>query len=118
MSEAARAYYRLTLRRITPRMSDWLGELVERFGDEAVVGALEAEAARGDPGKLLERARDRLVGSRPTEQPRRIGRDEVLAIARGEQQLVGVVYWDWADLSPAEETEVLEWRTRVMGARR
>lgn len=118
MSEVARAYHRLTLRQVTPRVSEWLEELVEHFGEEAVVEALEAEADKGEHSKLLGRARERLVRSRPADKPRFIGRDELLAIARGEQVLVGTVYWDWADLTPDEETEVLEWRTRVMGARR
>lgn len=110
MSAAAQAYWRATLRQITPRVSDWLDELVEACGEDAVVAAIEAEAPRGDHARLLGRVRERLAREQPRpEWWRRIDRAELLAIVRGEQPLVGRVWFDTADLSRAEYDEVLAW---------
>jgi hypothetical protein len=110
MSAVAQAYWRATLRQITPRVAEWLEELVGACGEDAVVAAIEAEAARGDHARLLGRVRERLARERPhPEGWRRIDRAELLAIARGEQPLVGRVWFDTADLSAAEYDEVLAW---------
>lgn len=110
MSAAAQAYWRATLRQITPRVAEWLEELVEACGEEAVVEAIEAEASRGDHARLLGRVRERLAREQPhLEGWRRIDRDELLAVARGEQPLVGRVWFDTRDLSSAEYDEVLAW---------
>jgi len=110
---ASQAYWQATLQAVTPTIAAWLDQLVAEFGEDAVVEAIRAEAARGNHRKLLGRVQERLATKRASQPPPITflsGRD-VLAILRGERQPPeGRWCWDSRDLSGAEYDEVLRWR--------
>lgn len=120
---ATRVYAALTARSLSARTVEWLIELVERFGDDAVSDAIEVEAAKGELRHLLERARDRLARraiTASTAAPRELDRDELLGWARGawEPPSFPVIYDPGRlGLSPAEYREVERWALARRGMR-
>lgn len=117
--KATQTYDRVTGGRpLSVKVHEWIADLVTRFGDEQVAGALEAEApglaAKGKLGSLLYEARDRLIKEQLRHErhaPTEISGRDMLAIARGEQAEPDPPYvWDSRGLTGAEYHEILAWR--------
>ena len=111
---ATEVYAHTTARNVSGKMIDWITELVERFGDETVCAAIEAEAPKGDMRGLLGRARDRMARAAVAGQhhggPVELTRDQLLAWVRGtwEPEKYPVIY-DCIGMSAEEYREVLAW---------
>jgi hypothetical protein len=119
--KATQAYDRVTGGRpITEKTYAWINDLIERFGDEGVAGAIEAEGKAGDFDKLMGRVRNRLAlaaqrGSVGVAPALLTGHD-MLAIARGELAEPARPYrYDAGDLSVAEYRELLAAREERRG---
>lgn len=110
---ATRTWGTLTGRTVTPKTQNWIADLVERFGDDEVAAAIEAEA-RAQPtkmGSLLPRARDRLarLALADRDAPVFVDRDWLMAIVRGERLAPeGRYYYDSSALDRAEYDELVE----------
>lgn len=101
-------------RRLTASMYEWIDDLVGRFGDAAVAGAMEAEVGAGPMDKLMYRVRDRLAKKQNGERrmPIELTGKQMLAIARGEMEEPERPYiWDTRDLTLAEYHELLALRS-------
>ena len=116
---ATKVYAEITARGISTKTLEWLSDLVERFGDDEVAGALEAEGPKGDMKGLIGRARDRLAKeairttARPT--PPELTKAQLLAWVRSDQVPASFpVTFDPGRLGLAhdEYTEVLLWTGR------
>jgi len=98
-------------RPLTGKVYEWINDLVERFGDEAVAVAMEAEAKTGKLDRLLSRVRDRLASQVERRAPTEISGQDMLAIVRGERGEPDPPYvWDTRGLTAEEYHEILAWR--------
>ncbi|MBV9484595.1 MAG: hypothetical protein JO246_00905 [Frankiaceae bacterium] len=111
--KATQAYDQVTGGRpLSPKVHEWISDLVDRFGDDAVSVAIEGEAAAGKFDKLLYRVRDRLAAQQQrVSAPTEITGRQMLAIVRGAEQEPDPPYvWDPRGLTGAEYQEILAWR--------
>lgn len=111
--KATQAYDQVTGGRpLSPKVHEWISDLVERFGDEAVAVAIEGEGATGKFDKLLYRVRDRLASQQQRSvAPTEISGQDMLAIVRGGRVEPDPPYvWDTRGLTSAEYNEILAWR--------
>jgi hypothetical protein len=88
---ATRAYATYTGRPITTKVGDWIRDLVEVHGDDAVAEAIEEHSLDTPADRLLAKVRDELVKAANRERARQapmtiLGPYEALAVARGERQ--------------------------------
>jgi hypothetical protein len=115
MTASLALYGVLTGRRITPATSEWIADMVDRWGEDAVSRAMEREAQKGSLGRLLSRVQDRCaveaIARLPGpagNQPITLHRDELLAIARGQQLAPDAAFvWSASELTGEEYREVL-----------
>jgi hypothetical protein len=111
---ATKAWADVTGRPISVKTHEWINDLVDRWGDERVADAVEAEA-RANPtklGTLLTRTRDRLAAEdlRVEQTPTFVDRDWLMAIVHGERlEPEGRYYYDAARLSADEYGELVGW---------
>lgn len=112
--KATEAFDRVTGgRRLSGRTYEWISDLVDRFGDEAVAATLDVEAPAGPFDKLLYRVRDRLAKAAIAREaaPTELTGRQVLAIARGELAEPERPYvYDTRDLSREEYAELVAGR--------
>jgi hypothetical protein len=116
---ATKVYAEITARGISTKTLEWLTDLVERFGDEEVAGALQVEGPKGDMKGLIGRARDRLAKeairttARPT--PPELTKLELMAWVHGTWCPAAFpVIWDAGrlGLTSDEHAELLAWTER------
>ena len=111
---ALRTYGEVTARPITTKAADWLRDMVERWGDDRVCDALEAEAQTGTLSGVISRARDRLAKEdlvrRASETPLELGPEQLMAVVRGELEPPDRPWiYDTRGLSADEYAELLAW---------
>ena len=101
-------------RPLSAKLYEWITDLAERFGDDAVAEAIEVEGPAGSFDKLLGRVRDRLAKQaqhRRGEAPAELSGRDMLAIARGDMAEPERPYtYDTRDLTLEEYGQLLAWR--------
>lgn len=83
-----RVYDEITGKPLTHKIMDWIHDLEERYGEERLIGAMEAIASTGKLDRFLEQVSKRLAShaamARGTRTPPELDRETILAMVRGE----------------------------------
>ena len=118
--EARRAFVESTGRFLTPKVMDWIRDLVERWGDDRVADAIYEAARTGKLESVLSRARDELAKhdaiTRSRPLPEFVPPERLMAIMNGEEPMPPHgVYFDAQDLTPTQYTRAIEWHVARHG---
>lgn len=117
--KSTRTYHEVTQQPITPKVQDWINELVERNGDDAVARQMVLVGQAGNIDRFLEKVRKALAIDAAKRislpPPTEVDTWTLLAIVRGEiQPPDGPWIYDAGKLGDADYAVVLAWTERRM----